>query len=202
MKCDIIRDFLPSYIEGLTSESSNEEIRNHLMDCEECRAFHQEMTGDIQEDLPITEIKELDYLKKVRKNYIRKVAIAAGTVAVILLILVSLFAVGFPVSSEDMEMTYGIQDNHIEINFQLKNGHDLIQRTEPEIIFDDNHKVIGLEQHCKFAWVFHNPFDDVGSSFSLGMEVPDPDTIDNSTITVVIEFADKTVKFVNGKLVE
>ena len=82
MKCDIIKDLLPSYIEGLTSETSNEEIEKHLAACEECRTFHQEMTGEIIEVLPVTEKKELDYLKKVRKNYIRKAAITAGSVVV------------------------------------------------------------------------------------------------------------------------
>jgi len=203
MKCDIIKDLLPSHIEGLTSETSNEEIQEHLAGCEDCRTFYQEMTDEIKEEVPVTKVRELDYLKKVRKGYMRKAAITVGAVAVILLIFVSLFAVGFPVSSEDMELTHEIKDNYLEINFQLKNGHDLIRHsTEPEFIFGDNRQVIGIEQHYKFAWVFHNPFDDVSSSFSLGTVVPDPDTMDNSTNTIVIEFADKTVKFVNGKLVE
>lgn len=182
---------------------SNEEIEKHLAACEECRTFHQEMMGEIKEELPVTEKKELDYLKKVRKNYIRKAAITAGSVVVILLLFVSLFAVGFPVSSQDMDMTYEIKDNYLEINFQLKNGHDLIRPfVKPEFIYDDNRQVIGIEQYCRFAWGFDNPFDDVGSSFSLGTELPDQDTKDKYSNTIIIEFADKTVKFVNGELVE
>ena len=35
MKCEVIRDLFPSYIDGLTSEESNELIEEHL---EECRS--------------------------------------------------------------------------------------------------------------------------------------------------------------------
>jgi len=203
MKCDIIKDLLPSYIEEMTSESSNEEIKIHLTDCKECQEYYLEMTSEIKEELPVTEIKNLDYLKKVRKKYVRNAAIAVGSIAVILAILISLFAIGFPVSSQDMAMTYEVKNNHLEINFQLKNGHDLIWPvSHPEMIYDDNNKVIRMEQHCKPAWVFNNPFDDVGSSFSLGRELPDPEIKDGFTDTLIIEFADKTVKFVNGQLVE
>lgn len=203
MKCEIIKDLLPSYIEGLTSQTSNEEIDDHLAVCEECRTFYEEMKGEIKEKLPVTGVRELDYLKKVRKNYIRKAIIAAGSVAVILIILVSLFAVGFPVSSQDIDMKYEIKDNHLEINFELKNGHDLMPSLDrPEFIYDENRKVIGTERYCRLAWVFNNPFDDVGSRFSLGAQLPDPDAKDGFTDTIIIEFADKTVKFVNGELVE
>lgn len=202
MRCDIIKDLLPSYIEGLTSKTSNEEIEKHLDTCEECRTFYQEMTGEIKEKLPVTEVKELDYLKKIRKKNFRTVAIVAGSVAVVLLILVSLFAVGFPVSSKDMDMTYKLKDNHLEIDFQLKNGHDLISRSaEYQFVYDGNHKVIGIEYRYKPVWALNNPFDDVGSSFSLGTEIPQ-DSQEQYSNTIVIEYSDKTVKFVNGKLVE
>ena len=33
MKCEMIRDLLPLYIDGLTSEESNKEIDKHLKTC-------------------------------------------------------------------------------------------------------------------------------------------------------------------------
>ena len=47
MKCDIIKDLLPSYIDGLTSEASNELIREHLESCSECRSYYEEMKREI-----------------------------------------------------------------------------------------------------------------------------------------------------------
>lgn len=48
MKCEMIRDLLPLYIDGLTSKESNQEIEKHLKNCEECQKYYQEMTGDRQ----------------------------------------------------------------------------------------------------------------------------------------------------------
>ncbi|MEA5024488.1 hypothetical protein SDC9_20742 [bioreactor metagenome] len=202
MKCDIIRDLLPTYIEGLASAASNEEIEKHLAGCEECRTFHSEMAGEIREEVPIAGDKEVDCLKKVRISYIRRAAVAVGSVVVCLLVLISLFAVGFSVSSQDMDMTYEVKDNHLEIHFQLKNGHDLLGSYTPEITYDENHQVIGTGQRYRPTWVFHNPFDDVGSTFTMGSELPGPNSPAGVTHTVTIEFADKTVQFINGNLVE
>ncbi|MDD2498630.1 MAG: zf-HC2 domain-containing protein, partial [Desulfitobacteriaceae bacterium] len=33
MKCEIIKDLLPSYIDGLTSSESNLQIEEHLNNC-------------------------------------------------------------------------------------------------------------------------------------------------------------------------
>lgn len=44
-ECNIVKDLLPSYIDGLTSKESNNFIKNHLSNCTECK-------------------KELDYMKK------------------------------------------------------------------------------------------------------------------------------------------
>ena len=47
MKCEIIRDLLPSYIDGLTSRESNEAIEEHLTGCIECREMLLEMRKDL-----------------------------------------------------------------------------------------------------------------------------------------------------------
>ena len=86
---------------------------------------------------------------------------------------------------------------------QLKNGHDLIGRYEkPRFVYDDEHKLIGIEDRYRPVWVFNNPFDDVGSSFSLGTEIPIQESKEQFTNTLIIEYSDKTVTFINGELVE
>lgn len=45
MKCDVVRDLLPSYADRLTSGESNREIEKHLKTCEHCRQYYREMTG-------------------------------------------------------------------------------------------------------------------------------------------------------------
>lgn len=43
MKCEVVRDLLPLYIDKLTSEESNKEIEKHLKNCKECYQYYQEM---------------------------------------------------------------------------------------------------------------------------------------------------------------
>lgn len=200
MNCEIIRDLLPLYIEGLTSNSSNEEIKKHLDTCKECKTFYQEMEGEIQK-LPKADVRELDFLKKIRRKNLRTVFIVAGTVAVVMLVLVMFFAVGFSASSEDIDMTYQLTGKHLEIDLKLKNGQDLICSGDHRFVYDDNGKVIGVESRYKPVWVFNNPFDDVGSGFSLGTEISNQNN-EQFTNTLIIEYSDKNVTFVNGKLVE
>ncbi len=47
MKCAIVRDLLPSYVDGLTSEESNQEIENHMESCEACREYLASMQEKI-----------------------------------------------------------------------------------------------------------------------------------------------------------
>ena len=50
MKCEIIRDLLPSYVDGLTSEESNREITAHVAECAPCKEnFGANAGGDADE---------------------------------------------------------------------------------------------------------------------------------------------------------
>lgn len=202
MKCDIIKDLLPSYIEGLSSNSSNEEIEKHLDSCKECKNYYKEMTGEIEDPLPAAELKDLDYLKKVRKKNIRSVVITAGIVVAVMLVVVSLVAIAFPVSSTDVEMTYQMTDNKLDIELELKNGRDLFFDSEHKLVYDDNKNFIGVEVRYRLIELFRNPFDDVGSRCSIGTDIQNQDSKDPHSNTLIIEFADKNVTFVNGELVE
>ena len=42
-ECEIIRDLLPLYAEGLTSKASNEWIEEHLNTCPECTKLLEQM---------------------------------------------------------------------------------------------------------------------------------------------------------------
>ena len=47
MKCEIIRDLLPLYIENLCSEESCREVEAHLASCGRCRAEYRNMTAEV-----------------------------------------------------------------------------------------------------------------------------------------------------------
>ena len=63
--CDIIRDLLPSYTDGIASDDSVKLVEEHLAQCSACAAFKDRM-GKL--DLRIADKTDsLDYLKKIRK---------------------------------------------------------------------------------------------------------------------------------------
>lgn len=61
MNHSVFRDLVPSYIENLTSEETNNEIEKHMEQCEDCRQYVKEM----QEDLLVEHTDEKKRRRKV-----------------------------------------------------------------------------------------------------------------------------------------
>lgn len=112
MHCDIIRDLLPSYIDGLTSEASTKLVEEHLAQCPQCRSYYRAM----KEDSPLRSAaaaenrKELQPFKKLRRKVKRRI-VAAVMIAV--LCCVGIFGCyqyfcnyGWLASSENVEIRY------------------------------------------------------------------------------------------------
>ena len=98
LRCEIVRDLLPTYIDGLTSEVTNEEMESHLSSCKECEMLYNEMKIPIETPM---ETKEMDYLKKVKqrmnKRIITGVALIVGMF--LLLIGIRMYVVGDDVNN-------------------------------------------------------------------------------------------------------
>ena len=41
LNCEIVKDLLPNYIEGLTSEYTNEAMKRHFETCESCKEAYE-----------------------------------------------------------------------------------------------------------------------------------------------------------------
>ena len=48
MHCDVIRDLLPLYTDGLTSQKTNQLIEEHLSSCPECRAYLESLRMPVE----------------------------------------------------------------------------------------------------------------------------------------------------------
>ena len=96
LTCGVVRDLLPSYVEGLTSQETNVAVERHLADCQDCARLRADLTGETAD--PAEESKEVDYLKKVKRRGRRRVVMAvAVTVLVLALgIAAKLFLIGEP----------------------------------------------------------------------------------------------------------
>ena len=94
MKCEIIRDLLPLYCDGLCSEASRQEIEDHVAQCEGCRTFLAEMKGEppISSVSPESET-EARVLQGVKKKFSRGRR-RAGLIAVTVMLVFSIVLVG------------------------------------------------------------------------------------------------------------
>ena len=105
LTCGVVRDLLPSYVEGLTSQETNTAVERHLADCPDCTRLRADLAGETPP--PPEEVKEVDYLKKVkRRGWRRVLAAVAVTVLVLALgIAAKLFVIGEPASRESLSWT-------------------------------------------------------------------------------------------------
>lgn len=72
MKCEIIRDLLPIYIEGLCSAKTKEAVEAHLEICQECRQEYLQLKQDYQagpsdEEKIETYLEEKDLMEKSKE---------------------------------------------------------------------------------------------------------------------------------------
>lgn len=122
MKCEVIRDLFPSYIDGLTSEESNRLIEEHLQDCKECREYLDEMKKEVETPKKVENTKKaIAPFKRIKRRMWR----AAG-----LAVLVCVFLFGgslwyfvhtWTADSEDVKTTIEAQGGIATIKFAPKN---------------------------------------------------------------------------------
>lgn len=65
--CKIVQDLLPNFVDKLTTESTNEFIKEHLKECKKCSEVYEKMSEQIDLDYNI-ENKEVKCMKKVHKK--------------------------------------------------------------------------------------------------------------------------------------
>ena len=137
--CEVIQDLLPLYADGLTSEATDREIREHLAQCDACREQYERMKREVEDKIPVEKVEtdEIDFLKKVKRRGRRNVFI--GAVLVLLAVLGGLFAklyvIGSPTDAYVVTYT-NVNDGHVQAGgsfygsaevysrYRLKKGDD------------------------------------------------------------------------------
>ena len=87
-ECDLVKDLLFSYNDNILSNTSKELVEEHLKKCDECKKILEEIKQDSNEK---KQIKEIDFLKGIKKNINKKNIIIL--IVFIFLILIILFNV-------------------------------------------------------------------------------------------------------------
>lgn len=115
LPCELIQDLFPSYIDGLTSDVTNEIIEEHVEDCHQCKQILTEMKEELAEPVKkIEEKKEIDFLKKTRKKTYK---IVLGCILAMFLIasgiyITRVYFVGTPVYADQVEFEVKVQNTN------------------------------------------------------------------------------------------
>ena len=121
MKCEIIRDLLPSYVDGLTSEESNREITAHVAECAPCKEILEQM----QEEMQTKEEKEGQKINPFRKFNRRMMSAVAVAVAVCIGVGgfgYKAFARGFAINPQEITMEPKLEGDMLYLNFSVEKG--------------------------------------------------------------------------------
>lgn len=107
LTCGVVRDLLPSYAENLLGEDSREAVERHLKTCPACTAQMEAMASPSEEAKAAEaaeSAKEVDYLKRVKKGTLKKVALAVICTAAVLLgcVALKLFVIGTPLQPQSV----------------------------------------------------------------------------------------------------
>lgn len=70
IKCTIIQDLLPLYIDKACSEDSAELVEAHLHSCPDCKKLYEEMTSGLDAQLPAPEMDGRKAFRSLRTNLI------------------------------------------------------------------------------------------------------------------------------------
>jgi len=146
--CAVIKDLLPSYVDGLTSPESDELIKEHIAECESCRIALENMKkpeGEEALDTP-GETKEIDFLKKNKKRNrtIVCASIAGALVLIGVIVFVRFYLVGNRMPLEATTLQTTLQDDVLILSGTVTDS--ALGLTNPTIIQKDGKTSIYLNE--------------------------------------------------------
>lgn len=163
-ECDIAKDLAIPYIENLINSKSKIFVEEHLKDCENCKKYYKDINSNILDESKNQkkkENKELDFLKKVRKNMnILKISLIAILIIIGIIILGSFIKCqqitkivdesynkieylktldNYKLSSKTKDINY-IQNNTVETtaNYYYKSGKYKFELGDTDFYYEDN----------------------------------------------------------------
>lgn len=114
MKCEIIRDLLPSYIDELTSVESNEEVEKHLEYCPECQKYLEEIRREIKVE-KVEQDKEIEPFIKIKEKTAKIVLVAVIFTACISALTIDLW-------HSYWHNGQSMKSDEVTVQFEEKNG--------------------------------------------------------------------------------
>ena len=165
MKCEIIRDLLPSYVDELTSEESNRVIEEHLKTCAACRSVLNAMKEEVRTNDSVEENKKaIKPFQKLRRRVWKAMGI---TVVVCVLLLGGLtyhFGHSWEADFSDVKVTYEKVGGVVTLGFLPKQENRYLtvelESKNPDVIVVKEHHVNPLDPPMRKGGYFGYTFLD------------------------------------------
>ncbi|MBR0374102.1 MAG: DUF4825 domain-containing protein [Mogibacterium sp.] len=130
ISCEVIRDLLPSYVDGLASDDTAKLIESHVAACPECRAMLENMRAGEQAAQQPDEFdrKEIDFLRKSRKK--GKRAVALGVLLTLLAAAAAVGAKQFLIGSKyvgELACDFKVDGSHMTIDAEAADSIHIIK---------------------------------------------------------------------------
>lgn len=102
LPCAVVRDLLPSYLEGLTEEETGRLVQEHLTCCADCSGRYKTMKEPEPEQT--IEAHQVDYLKTIRRRSRKHMILAVVLVCILTIsgISAKLFWIGSPIHMDEL----------------------------------------------------------------------------------------------------
>lgn len=91
LACEIVRDLLPLYVDGMVSDVSKKSIESHLGHCTDCKEICHDMALHLEMETQQTEVSDVKrFLKKTKKMYLLYGLGGLSFIAVLVCLIVDL----------------------------------------------------------------------------------------------------------------
>lgn len=207
MKCEIIRDLLPSYVDGLTSEESNREITAHVAECAPCKEILEQMQEEVQEKAP-KEKRKINPFRKFNRRMMSAVAVAVAVCIGVGGFGYKAFARGFAINPQEITMEPKLEGDMLYLDFSVEKGGltnvgSFYDSEVASISLRNVWKLPGEEQASKeYCWGMNLNMLKIGSGERMNVElkngglaeveVPDENSVTitngNETTTGIVMF--------------
>jgi len=203
LTCDVIKDLLPIYCDGMASDDSVKLIEQHFAECEKCKAMYENLSENLSMEQLLDQKREINELKKIKKVFNRKTIILGILGMVLGAALFLVFFVGVvPVNSDDVTITYQASKS---TDAEDESGEDcyevefLVSLPEGKVLefrgdYETKDGKAFRQVHTLYN-VVALPFDDRGEKPNealLGRESNEP--FDENDV-MIFRFKDKTVTY-------
>lgn len=178
INCDIIKDVLPLYLDGVVSNATKEMVEEHLSFCDSCRKEAEELKQDIV--LPTSkniQLSEAQAFKKLKAHFMKKkVIVFISTMIATILLVVGLYSYAtlakICIPYDDEIISINEIDGKIYATYQGENLGGTVSCAPETVVINGEEKKITIFYYYKTPWseyiqpIFES--DNIRDTFLLG----------------------------------